>query len=61
MKEQSMIEVTHGALFNVVNKNLPHFTIYLMSLVKGEEIRGMTCSIFAEIYSGSRVLSLHQF
>lgn len=33
MKEQSMIEVTKGALFNAVDKNQPHFTIYLMSLV----------------------------
>lgn len=59
MKEWSMIEVTKGALFNTVDKNQPHFIIYLMSLVKGEEMRSMTCgSIFAEICSGSRMLSL---
>ena len=39
-----------GVLFNAVDKNQPHFTIYPMSLVKGEEIRSMSCgSIFAEI------------
>lgn len=57
-----MIEVTKGALFNAADKNPPHFTIYPMSLVKGEEIRSMTCSsIFAEICSGRRMLSLCQF
>lgn len=39
-----------GALFNAGDKNQPHFTKYPMSLVKGEEIRSMTCgSICAEI------------
>lgn len=61
-KEESLIEVTKGALFNAVDKNQPHFTIYLMSLVKREEMRSMTCgSIFAEICSGRKMLSLCQF
>lgn len=54
MKERSMIEVKKkkkkGALFNAGDKNQPHFTKYPMSLVKGEEIRSMTCgSICAEV------------
>lgn len=57
MKEQGVIEVrnnnnkkTSFFFFNVRDKNQLHFTIYLMFLVKGEEIRSMTSGrIFAEI------------
>ena len=57
MKEQGVIEVKNNNnnkksffFFNVGDKNQLHFIIYLMSLVKGEEIRSMTSGrIFAEI------------